>query len=243
MANSLFKIKYDGSFSFVPEEKLMNEIKKSHTWFTNTLFGKICTIVFAGIDLCGFYQLATNTINISALNRWVIVSAFLVAFEIAPLYYGYALCLNSYNMGKQIHKYVKKYSIYAFSLGIIGNIIYRALTYNVAINEYGDATLAVTIVMLILPIITSLMSIVIGCLMFDPLLFEMNAVSKKLNRLNIAKRKIESAIVEYNEFVSNDISLYTKNEEEIYNSKLAILEVHRQELYDYINYKTEVHKK
>ena len=112
-----------------------------------------------------------------------------------------------------------------------------------AINEYGEATLAVTIVMIILPIITSLMSIVIGCLMFDPLLFEMNAVSKKLNRLNIAKRKIESAIVEYNEFVNNDVSLYTKNEEEIYNSKLAILEVHRQELYDYINYKTEVHKK
>lgn len=243
MANSLFKIKYDGSFSFVPEEKLMNEIKKSHTWFTNTLFGKICTIVFACIDLCGFYQLATNTINISALNRWVIISAFLVAFELAPLYLGYSMCLNCYNMGKQIHSHVKKYSICTLFLGIIANIIYRTLTYNVAINEYGEATLAVTIVMIILPIITSLMSIVIGCLMFDPLLFEMNAVSKKLNRLNIAKRKIESAIVEYNEFVNNDVSLYTKNEEEIYNSKLAILEVHRQELYDYINYKTEVHKK
>ena len=123
MANSLFKIKYDGSFSFVPEEKLMNEIKKSHTWFTNTLFGKICTIVFACIDLCGFYQLATNTINISALNRWVIISAFLVAFELAPLYLGYSMCLNCYNMGKQIHSHVKKYSICTLLLGIIANII------------------------------------------------------------------------------------------------------------------------
>ena len=54
MANSLFKIKYDGSFSFVPEEKLMNEIKKSHTWFTNTLFGKIC-IMLSWLRIVSFH--------------------------------------------------------------------------------------------------------------------------------------------------------------------------------------------
>ena len=60
MSNALFKIKYNGSFTFVPEEKLITEAKKAHAWFMQSGWGKFCAIIFSLIDFSGFYQLATH---------------------------------------------------------------------------------------------------------------------------------------------------------------------------------------
>ncbi len=242
MANSLFKLKYDGTFSFIPEEKLMKEIRKAHTWFTKSPFGIIFPAIFAFIDFGGFFQLTVKTINSDNWTIAVMILAFLVAFELAPLYFGYALCLKSYGMGKQIHKYVMKFSLWSFVLGVLGNVLYRIMSFSY-IQTPDEPTLAITILMIILPIITSLMSIVVGCLMFDPLLFEMNKTAKKINRLNIAKRQLEAAIKEYEDLDGESLSSFIDVENEIYSSKVKILEIQKQELYDYIDYKTAVYKK
>ncbi len=243
MSNELFKIKYNGSFSFIPEEKLTKEIRKAHTWFTNKKTGGFFTALFFIIDFFGFFELAANTVNADDFTIGVLIGAFLVAFEIAPLYYGYALCLKCYNMGKQIHKHVLRFSGAAFLLGIIGNAIYRILTFDFVYNESTYDRIAVTIVMIILPIITSLMSLVIGCLIFDPLLFEMNSVSKKINRLNIAKRRLTSAIAEYGDLNCEATLPYIANQQDIYDCQSSVLEAKRDELYEYISYKVAVSKK
>lgn len=202
--SKLFKMKLDGSLEFSVENKLLENIRKIHIWYTSKVYSWIALVILSGIDVAGFLNIAQKTINDSQANRTIIISAFVVAFEIAPLYIGYVLCLKSYGLWKShgkfdLGKFVLVLSVVAFVLGVISNSVYRILTINVAYPPASkDATIAVpmTIIMIILPIITSFVNIIIACLSFDPLLFELLRLTKKLNELKIKRRQLISDLEE-----------------------------------------------
>ncbi|MCQ5142415.1 hypothetical protein [Enterocloster bolteae] len=188
------KIKADSSLHVSVGKEFRKTLPSTQGWFTSSLFENIAIVLLAVIDLCGFYQIANLTIPENILNRGLLISAFLVAFEGSTLYIGYALGLKSYNLGKPIHKVVLWLSGIAFLLGFAANTVYRILTMEFAYQDQPQMAFPMTIVMIILPVITSLMNIVVGCLAFDPLLIDMLRLSKKLHVLQIKKQQLERCL-------------------------------------------------
>lgn len=193
--SKLFSIKTDGSLNISVEERLFQNIRKAHTWYTNKAVCTVCLFAFAVIDILGFAQIMELTMGENPLNRTVIISALAVAYEIAPLYIGYSICLKCYGFGKRIHNWVLLFSCSACILGIIGNIYFRFSTLNSAYLNRATETidengLPLTVLMCILPIITSLVNLVMGCLTFDPLQFDLARLSKKLPSLRCAGNRL-----------------------------------------------------
>ncbi len=236
--SKLASLKANGSLNISIESKLFETIRRANTWYTSKKFSGPMFLVLVVIDVIGFMQIAKATMNTNLLNRILIVAAFSVAFEIAPLYIGYSTCLKSYNLGKPIHKIVFWLSLVSFGLGIIGNGIYRGLTMNIAymepdldgINRIQDeVALPMTILMFILPIITSLVNIVIGCLSFDPLLFDLLRLSKKLRILRVRKRQLEAFIKETaddeeleKDAIDNDEQCYNKEKTKLLTTSMRL---------------------
>lgn len=79
------------------------------------------------------------------------------------------------------------FAFFVFVLGVIANIIFRIglMKENdcFVVNDDGKIKyfeIAMNIVLIILPIVTSVLNFVIGCFTFDPLLFKMNSISKSI---------------------------------------------------------------
>ena len=89
-------------------------------------------------------------------------------------------------------------------------------------NE-SEAALPITVLMCLLPIITSLMSLVIGCLTFDPLQFDLLKLSKKLAKLKQRRQHIKANLEEFNDentlkkmLETNEMALYQKARQDIH---------------------------
>ena len=234
--NKLFSTQVDGSLKIAVDSEIFKTISKAKTWYTNKNLSYIGIVVLAFIDIAGFWQAVVGTVNVNDWQKVIIVSSFAIAFEVAPLYIGYALSLKCYGLGKNIHSWVLAFSTIACILGVIGNVIFRSLTYDVlAQNDTltPQGALAVMITMCILPVITSLVNLVIGCLTFDPLLFDLSRVEKKLRVLTVKKRQLESAI----ESLSHDNEIKQRlmdEEDECYKSTKKEIYAARQRYRNYI---------
>lgn len=157
----------------------------------------------------------------------VMVLGFLVAFEVATIYMAYAFSLKLYNYDRQAIKRIKssedrprisKYistsmlgwiSFGAFLLGVILNAIFRIGTIDSNVYFFKENTYlissdwALTIVMIFLPIITSIMNFVIGCFTFDPILFELNQIAKRISILLGRVEEFEIEEKNTNEKINN----------------------------------------
>lgn len=193
----IVSIKTDGTLNISIDNKLFEKIRNAHTWYTSKIVLIFAVIFFFPIDILGFGQIVKLTIKDTDFNRYIIIAALAVAFEIAPLYIGYALCLRSYGLGKSIHKWVLGFSTTACMLGIFGNTYFRYKTMEIAYGADDPLAWPLTVLMSLLPIITSLVNLTLGCLSFDPLLFDLMKLSKKLRRLKIRKQKMEAYLEEF----------------------------------------------
>lgn len=226
--SKLVSVKADGSLDISVENHLFESIRKAHTWYTSKYINIPALIILAIIDIVGFVQIMNLTVTESLPSRIIITSALAIAFDVAPLYIGYALCLKAYKLGKAIHNWILGFSIIACILGIVGNTYFRFMTMGIAyqgsINgEPSDLALPLTVLMCLLPIITSLVNLTIGCLTFDPLLFDMLRLSKKLRQLKLRKRQIEAYLEEFTDentlkqmLVDNEDRCYENTKREIY---------------------------
>lgn len=236
----LFNIKADGSLTISIDDQLFDNFrKKAHTWYTSKKLSYIAPWILVIIDILGFLQITNLTFKTSPQNQIIVVSAFAIAFEIAPLYIGYALCLKNYKLGRPIHNWILLFSSVACILGVIANIIFRSLTMNIAYlyatgSKTSELALPMTILMSILPVITSLVNLVIGCLSFDPLLFDIMHLSKKLKLLKVRKRQLEGCLEELNNDHTLEISL-NEEEEKYCNSVKIEIAALRTRLYNYIS--------
>lgn len=241
--SKLFSIKADGSLKLSVESKLLENIRKAHSWYTSQKFSWPALIGLFVIDVLGFLQIANKTMSDNLPNRIIIVSAFAVAFEIAPLYIGYVLCLKSYDLWRPVGKFdLGKFVLFlstsAFVLGAIANAIYRFMTMDIAYKSADGSgvdpiALPMTIMMVILPIITTFVNIVIGCLSFDPLLFELLRLTKKLRVLKIRRRQVAACLEE----LSDDALLkqaLSETEEQYYNNAKIEIQAIRLRLINYI---------
>ena len=232
--SKLVSLKANGELNISVENKLFKSIRSAHAWYTSKKFATPALIILMIIDIAGFWQIAQSTISDNEWVRVLIIAAFTVAFEMAPLYIGYVMCLKSYGLGKTIHSRIFGLSFISFSLGILVNVFYRIFTMNIAYKqlstdgvtfETSELALPMTILMCVLPVITSLMNIVIGCLSFDPLLYDILKLTQKLRILQIRKQQLENYIdeMEQDEYLKN-ISL--DDEQEAYsNAKNEIVAV------------------
>ena len=170
------------------------------------------------IDSTGFYEATRGDIPLNETMTILVVAAFSAAYEIAPLYIGYAICLIKYDLGHQIRKTVFTLSCSSFILGNLANFVLRFMS----LKEISLQTITIPIVMLLLPLITSLISIVIGCLTFDPILFDIKRLASDVRILHTRKRQIIAALEKLNIDISeaDDID---KNDDFYYQS--AIREV------------------
>ena len=195
------QIKADGSIKFYINDELFETTKRRPAWYTSLPFSIIALLLMLSIDITGFYQTMEALSSAYIINKIMIVSALGVAFEGAPLYVGYVLCVKSYGIEKPIHKHVFWFALIACVLGVVANITFRFLL----LNDQGDEllTLPFTIIMCVFPIITSLVNLVIGCLSFDPVLSEMKNLSKRLGKLYYKRRKLIKCINELNSNISS----------------------------------------
>lgn len=226
--SKLVSVKTDGSLNISVENHLFESIRKAHTWYTSKYINIPALIILAIIDIVGFVQIMNLTVTESLPSRVIITSALAIAFDVAPLYIGYALCLKAYELGKAIHNWILGFSTIACILGVVGNIYFRFKTMNIAYQgpidgEASDLALPLTVLMCILPIITSLVNLTIGCLTFDPLLFDMLRLSKKLRQLKLRKRQIEAYLEEFTDenalkqiLIENENRCYENTKREIY---------------------------
>lgn len=215
--SKLISVKSDGSLNISVESHLLENVQKAHTWYTNKYISLFAIFLFTFLDVIGFKQILDITVLESQSSRFAITAALTIAFDVAPLYIGYALCLKSYKLGKNIHNWILGFSTVACVLGVIGNVCYRIMTIDTAYQRTKNPEIAlpITILMCLLPVITSLVNLTIGCLSFDPLLFDMLRLSKKICRLNLRKRQIEAYLEEF----SNEEMLKKKledNEDQCY---------------------------
>lgn len=210
-------------------------------WYLSPVTCGIILSVCAAIDFSGFFTVAaklTESVTEDATQTFAVpflaVAGLLAAFEMAPLYMGYALCLKFHGLGKrdsgeQVWKYVLSFSTAAFALGVAVNLCFRFLMFGgqflpqivgqieeggvpkitqaMSVGEFlwkvasrlaniyshlktgGEltVTLGETIVFSLVPVITSLINLTIGCLAFDPLYADVTRLSKKLARLRAQK--------------------------------------------------------
>lgn len=201
--NKLIKIKSDHTAEISVNEKLFENIRKANTWFTNKVVTGWAIFIFAIIDVAGFMQLMKLVLSDNLKNRIIMTAGLAVAFEVAPLYIGYALCLKCYGLGKRINNWILGFSSTACILGIIGNSAFRFMTMDVykipGTDEVDSIGMPVTILMCILPIITSLINLVIGCLSYDPLQFDLMRLSKKLAKLKLHRQQIKACLEDFND--------------------------------------------
>lgn len=215
----IIDIKSNGTLKISVTSKFLNNVRNAHTWYTSQTFATPMLALLAAMDIGGFYQVAQSTIGSKSIIRWLIIASFAVAFEIAPLYIGYAICLKSYNLGKPIHNTILVLSTISFVLGIIANILYRVLTIESAnLGNNPKVRVAITIIMIVLPFITSLMNLVIGCLSFDPLFFDIAKLTKKRQKLELYKRQLEGRLHE----LADDDSLSKLLEDSEKNSYIKV---------------------
>lgn len=229
--NKLVSVKTDGSLNISVENHLFENIRKAHTWYTSKYINIPALIILAIIDIIGFVQIMNLTVTESLPSRIIITSALAIAFDVAPLYIGYALCLKAYKLGKAIHNWILAFSTVACILGIIGNIYFRFMTMGIAYqspvdekaSDLSNLALPLTVLMCLLPIITSLINLTIGCLTFDPLLFDMLRLSKKLRKLKLRKRQIRAYLEEFADestlkqiIMENEDRCYENTKKEIY---------------------------
>ncbi len=200
--SKLVSVKTDGSLDISVENHLFESIQNAHTWYTSKYINIPALIILSIIDIVGFVQIMNLTVSESLPSRVIITSALAIAFDVAPLYIGYALCLKAYKLGKAIHNWILSFSTLACILGIIGNTYFRFMTMDIAYKSpidggTSDLALPLTVLMCLLPIITSLVNLTIGCLTFDPLLFDMLRLSKKLRKLKLRKQQIKAYLEEF----------------------------------------------
>lgn len=201
------KAEMDGSLKINIQTGLFEKVKRSQTWFQRRSVGGFIMFGLAASDIAGFSQIANKTMSDSPTVRALIIVSFTAAFELAPLYLGYAWSLKCYDLGKKIHDKIIVLSLSAFLIGIIANAIYRFMTMNIAyawqnadgIIEVNKVALPATVLLTIMPISTSIVNIVIGCLVFDPLYFDLIRLKKRLSVLQEKKRQLNVYIAEINE--------------------------------------------
>lgn len=165
--------------------------------YTRKGFAFAIIIIFAICDIFGFKQVVETNIPADDIQSFSIIIGLAAAFEIAPIYIGYAICQKFYSLGTQgleetnnrkfpsISTFVLIFSILACIFGIGANVIFRLLTVS-SLND--KQKLAETIVMCIIPIITSLINLSVGCLSLDPLIMDIFNLSKKLAKLQAQKK-------------------------------------------------------
>lgn len=195
MKHKIFSLNSNSSIDLSFDDELLTKISNITPWYASKKVGIPSFMFLSIIDIMGFLQVANATISEALINRVIIILGFVVAFEVAPLYIGYSICLKKYDLGKPIRNIIFILSLIAFGLGIVCNIIYRIMTIPIA-YVYTDKTLgiALTIVLCILPIITSIVNLVISSLTFDPLLHDLYMLSNKINKLIIQKNRITTLL-------------------------------------------------
>lgn len=197
---------------------------KSNTYrppvYASLITACLSFILSAISDFFCFVQLlSTNNTNSlfwergfwkDSINNLPVLVGLMLAFDAAPLYIGYMLCIKSIRQDcKDYHKndVLDKafvFSIIAFVLGIITNFILRLREWDgiefwcwIRGMHAIKACNLKLIAMCFIPLITSLMSLTVGCLTFDPLQFDLNRISKKLAELRVQRVRLKEYIKKY----------------------------------------------
>lgn len=233
------KIKAEGAITLSAEGNFFNSIRNINTWYTNNKFTIPVLLAAAGIDISGFYQAISSMSYEQAYVRIIIIAAFVIAFELAPLYVGYAMCLKAYDLGKRIRKKVFYFSLASFILGTLANTYFRLamLEINKLSDDFNPSNTPFTVLMIILPLMTSLMNFAIGCLSFDPLLFDLKRLAKRLGNLKSSKRRCEAELEKYADDFQRQQEMLQTEREKFEHAKIELITL-RVKLHDYINLKS-----
>lgn len=230
------KIKAEGSITLSAESKFFNSIRNINAWYTNNKFTIPVLLAAAGIDISGFYQAISRISYEKNYVRIIIIAAFVIAFELAPLYVGYAMCLKAYDLGKRIRKKVFYFSLASFVLGTLANTYFRLAILQIGMSEdnFDRSNIPFTVLMIILPLMTSLMNFAIGCLSFDPLLFDLKRLAKRLGNLKSSRRRCEAELEKYSNDVQRHKEMLQTEYDKFEKAKIELITL-RVKLHDYIN--------
>lgn len=237
--NRLLKTTANGSLNISAQSKVLKRKKPSRGWYTHRAMTWFTPPAAVAIDVIGFNQIISKTIVDSQSNRIMVITALAAAFELAPLYIGYAINLKCYKKGSALLNFVLAFSTISCLLGVIANTIFRALTMNIAYTSgtMYNARLPITILMCILPVITTLINLVVGCLCFDPLLFDLLRLSKRINTLKSKQQEIQAYIDDLDNDCDTKI-LYNDVEQEHYNCVNEQITATKDRLHEYVAMRT-----
>lgn len=185
--------------------------------FLLTLIAMIC-------DAAGFAELVcrangitdfSDIFNIDNIITTIpIILGLAVAFDVSPVFVGYALCLIKHGLGStsydkekdgkdtcfKEHKpaliwFVLIFDTIAFIAGFVINCIMRAN--QIGSKDYAGGYEKFPYFMMLLPLITSFVTLSAGCLSCDPYIFDLHNVSKRLATLQTQKANLKAIIKGY----------------------------------------------
>ncbi|MBQ9887232.1 MAG: hypothetical protein IJM37_10320 [Lachnospiraceae bacterium] len=151
------------------------------------------------IDIGGFYNGVNMLTDDNIIVKLIIIAAFTVGFEIAPGFLGYGMDLWIYKVSKKnLYKYIIIFSSVSFGIGFIANCFLRIQGYLDLLNSKKDKIgICFIITMILLPLVTSFISLVIGLLSFDPLVMKLIRLYERRAKLSTHKIQLEGKLKVY----------------------------------------------
>lgn len=189
---------------------------------------------------CFYTILSTNPseYGLHDFSIFPIIIGLLAAFDGAPLYLGYAISLKLHGFsGSEVYSKLNSnvkpkctivnfliiFSIVTFILGFTINVLFRLSQWN---NTDVTNILGyhfITSGFILIPVVTSLLSLISGLLSFDPLLSDLHKLQKRLNLQkqyrDTLNRKIASFEAPPPEYMCNDNDVKDDNNNNNDNNK------------------------
>ena len=201
--------------------------------------------VQGGLSFIGALKTAsTLDVGLNYMSMSVMLTGFTAAFEGSTIYIAYAFTIKLYNYDRsaltqdkhdvsknKLSKFISTSSLgwisfICFALGVVANIVFRVgLCYYEICNATGKNDIiikqvTITIVMIILPVITSILNFVVSCFSFDPLLFELNRIGKRIAFLTSQNAMIKNNMNTVDDLITN-ISQLKESEEYYYTQQFV----------------------
>ncbi len=202
------------------QEIYTSQLKK--VWYTHPCFLLLAPFLLAAIDIAAFTQAVSSDLSSGLAGRALVVSAFTASFELAPLYIGYTMSLKYYEslchiIPPKLRDKIFGLALLAFILGILSHTAFRVLsllsTELFTESSINFMAIALMIVFVTLPIITSILNIIIGCLSFNPFFLRKVTLKKKLCNIQRDLHLLESNLKQFEQedTMKQDMQSYCNN--------------------------------
>lgn len=254
----LYIMRSDGNIEFKTKSRINAMEAKPDTVWNHTFILCLIVLICMAVDFFNFKQVFDSFLLDRPLARAAGILAFLIAFDVLPIWIG--LNLKKKSQGYKINAPVLIMMIGVFVLGFAANLALRAVTKTMVIppdsifsggingevqapSDTGanpELALVYAAVAIIIPLITSIASGTVSYLISDPLKKHMLKLEKEHDVLTGALQYLSATEEEYKKIEDTREHILKREEEKYEEAKMMVI-MHSQYLKDYVREQLAIH--